>query len=267
MRTIRSVTPVDANLDAYHSILNADGDPILSVHIAHPHKHVFAHYGSRETGDYSTLAVQLDKNTKIATFTSAALFSLGDIVDIQSGTEHVHHYRGITAVSDDVITFDALTDIDFAIGSTVAKASINMAVDGSVAPVIFEIPVKSSEFLHLETLTITSTHTDAGDDEKFCGMDALDSGLHVRVNRNNGEAYETVAIWKTNQQMRADMGNAFAYLPAAPSGLDSTIGSYNFFEKSGAIELLQGSNNDVLEFIVQDDLTDLNSLLIKVHGH
>lgn len=267
MRNIRTVIPSDENLDPYSTITGADGKQILSIHIAHPHKHVFSHYAGNETAISSTLAQALSKNTKVVTLDSALLFSVGDIVDIQQGAEHIHHYRQITSITGDTVTLDAFADVDFNLGSTIVKTNINMAIDGSITPVTFRIPTNASEFNHLETLTITATHTNPGDDEKFCGIPALENGLHVRVSRNNGESYETVAVWKTNQQMRSDMGNAFEYLPAAPSGLDSTVGSYNFFDKSGAIELLQGSNNDALEFIIQDDLSGLSSLLIKIHGH
>jgi hypothetical protein len=166
-------------------------------------------------------------------------------------------------VAVDTITIDRPIDHAFPAATTLGRIVItNMAVDGSVTPQIFSVRAGAIPTDYVRFLLTATNNTDM-DYSKFAGLPALTRGLVFRI--VNG-FQKTVFNFKTD----ADIGQ-FAYdlryadkAPAGEFGISSRL-TFGGQDKHGVV--LRISGDDVLQWVVQDDLTSLITLRVAGEGH
>lgn len=165
-------------------------------------------------------------------------------------------------VVGDTITLDRPIDNVFPITSYCSIVNSNMAVDGSVTPRIFSAtslinPIDFTRFI------ITMTSPSVMDDGRFGSLVALTKGIVFRV--LNGFC-KTIFNFKTNSDI-ATFCYDVSYSTKAPAGSYGLRARITFSgqEKHGVAIRVGGSS--VLQWIVQDDLTDLTTLRIVGQGH
>lgn len=167
------------------------------------------------------------------------------------------------AVVVDTITIDRPIDHVFPAATTLGRiVTTNMAINGSVTPQIFSVRAGSVPTDYVRFL-LTATNNEQMDYSLFAGLAALTRGLVFRV---VNDFQKTIFNFKTD----ADIGQ-FAYdlkyadrAPAGEYGLAARI-SFGGQEKHGVV--LRISGDDVLQWVVQDDLTSLITLRVAGEGH
>ena len=170
----------------------------------------------------------------------------------------------VISVVTNTITIDRPIDHAFPSATTLGRiVTSEMAVVGSLAvPQIYTfragvMPVDAVRFL------LTMTHTTAATDDQFGGITALTNGLVFRI--YNG-LHKTTFNFKSNRDIRQFCYDVNYSDKAGPSlhGTSSRI-SFGGQDKHGVV--LRTSGDSVIQWVVQDDLTGLTSLVASVQGH
>jgi hypothetical protein len=244
----------------------------LNIHDADIHDAIFLHFIAQETGISTTVAVAADKNDYQLTVADPAGWAVGNHFDLNFGTVHEHIYRQITDITGSVFDLDSRLDNNFPIGSILDQAEFGFNVVGTMAnPQIFSVPVRPIDVLHITAVHFAFVHKAAADDTKFAGIPPLDNGLVLRVNRNNGESYQTLLNWKVNSEIKLDAGSQeVVYNQAAPAGDYGTAITFDLKHIAESIIRLDGANNDTVEILVQDDLFEAGDMVdakAKLIGH
>lgn len=203
--------------------------------------------------------------TFVYTFTATAGHGIiaNDYIGLFDVAANRSFFATVLNVAVNTITVDRPIDHDFLAATAVGRiVTIEMAVNGSGTPQIFSlnagaVPVDITRML---IQMLDSTDMDEG---KFGGQPALTRGLVFRI-VNNWQ--KTVFCFKTNGEIRQ-----FCYdvtyadkAPAGQYGLGARI-TFAGQEKHGVA--LRVQDTDVLQWVVQDDLTGLDSLKIAAEGH
>lgn len=170
----------------------------------------------------------------------------------------------VLGVSGDLITLDRPIDHAFPADSLCRIVSTEMAVNGSVTPVIFSLRAGTTpiDFTRFIAVILDSSTMDDG---LFGGIAELTKGVVFRI----VDGYNWTGFnWKKNgdfKQWTFD-GNYKLGL-SGPSGTDSftTRLTFNGAAKHGVV--LRISTGDVIQVIIQDDLTALGSFKISAMGH
>lgn len=161
------------------------------------------------------------------------------------------------------ITIDRPIDHVFPAATTLGRiVTTNMAVDGSVTPQIFSVRAGSVPNDYVRLL-LTATNNNAMDFSLFAGLGALTRGLVFRI---INDFQKTIWNFKTD----GDIGQ-FAYdiryadkAPAGEYGVAARI-TFGGQDKHGVV--LRISGDDVLQWVVQDDLSSLITLRVAGEGH
>ena len=240
-------------------------DTALAVHIEHLHQQPWLHPFTKPNGVENTLNGAVVAGAKVLELNDASAFSVGDCINLNVGTVHTHVYREITIIATNTVTLDAGVDTDLPDGSEVIKVDTNMAVNGSVTPVVFTATAAPSQKIDLIRLLFSITDATEPSDILFGGMTALTNGVHIRRNIND-TTYQTIAIWKANKDMKLDMYNV-DYTSKAGGGDWGVNGRWSLFDGSGAVINIDHTGGESLECIIQDNLTDLVTFTMKGQGH
>ena len=210
-----------------------------------------------------TADVAVEDNT--ITISDTTGFVSGNIVGIFSGTGLFYFGRQIGAPSGSTITLDTPIDRVFtAATSGVISATYNMAVDGSSTTQIFQIWPSAYTDIDITNIVGYMQDTSPMDDSLFGSITSLTYGLVIR--KNNG-VIDNLATLKNNGEIAEYCKTKFYYTDKAPSG---SYGARFVKEFSGqqnngvAIRLEKG---DILESLVQDDLTNLDIFRMMAIGH
>lgn len=235
-----------------------------SVIIEQGHYSIFNHYFNLETAVETTTSSQTLADSKTINVVDATGFVIGDKVDIHEAGVHVHTYREIVNIAGTTITLNAAIDKDLPIGSLIEQTNFNMAVDGSATRKIYTMKPGLNEVVNITRLLIQIVDGKAADDSKFAGEATLVNGVHIRKNINNTK-YETVAIWKSNKDLKEDMYDV-VYSNKAGGGNFGVSGRWTI-TKAGAVINLDATKNEWLECIIQDNLSILVDFQIKAQGY
>ena len=224
---------------------------------------LFAESLSSFTLSADTVASGATVGTLVYTFEATPGHGLSGSSQILISTTDRFFVANITGVSINTITVDSPIDFAFPAAGTFGQViNTNMAVDGSTTPRIFQIRAGLTPIL-IRRIIMTMTHTAAGDNSKFGGIAALSNGL---VFRTINTFQKTLLNIKTNadwQQFAYDL----AYTDKAGGGDNGTASriTWGGVEKHGTI--LEVNQADFLQWIVQDDLTGLETLYISAQGN
>jgi hypothetical protein len=171
----------------------------------------------------------------------------------------------VIGVVGDVITIDRPIDHVFASSTTLGRiTTTNMggAVGTLAAPLIYAIRagVKPTD---VTRVIIRMLDADAMDDGRFGGLPALTNGVVFRV--VNGYQ-KTIFNFKTNGDIRQFCYDV-SYIDKAPAGLYGLGARITFAGQDKHGVTIRLSTNDVLQWLIQDDLTGLDIFRVSVQGH
>lgn len=172
-------------------------------------------------------------------------------------------YAIVTNVAVNTITVDRPIDHVFLAATAVCfNVSTNMAVNGSVTQQIFSLNAGSAP-IDITRVIISMIDDTAMDDGKFGGISALSNGLVFRI--VNG-FQKTIFNFKTNGEI-AQFCYDVRYADKAPAGLYGLTSRITFAGQDKHGVALRISGTDVLQWVIQDDLTALSSVQISAQGH
>lgn len=152
-------------------------------------------------------------------------------------------------------------------GSVMLTVLIQMNVVGSIAaPNTFTFTNIFQQSVDVTRIIIHMTDGTSMDDEKFGGMPALANGIVCRKKLIEGEDYINFWNVKTNGDFAA-LAYDLKYTDPSPAGVYgmTTRMSYAGQHKHGVVIRL--NYNEAIEFVIQDDLTDLESFTATFEGH
>lgn len=206
----------------------------------------------------------------VITISSAAEPTNGYIACLKEGSAF---YQGeiLSHVANGVnwdISLDTPLDFAYTTVGGCSERNINLAVDGSVTPVIFSLsPSNLVSGTEWDIVRVMGSLTDetSMDDAKFGGMLALPKGI---VFRTRDGTIKNIFNAKTNSDLKSHMYDV-AYSDKAPSGsfglnFRRTFGGQN---RNGVVIRLCADDNDEFQVIIQDDLTDLVTFNVITQGH
>jgi hypothetical protein len=250
--------------------IGESGDAALSVHVEHLHQTQWLHSTYVHEGAADTLNGAVSGGDKVITLNDATGFTAGDTISLSLGAVHTHQYRKIISIATNDLTLDAAIDIDLTDGSVVQEVNRNMALaDGSVTPVVFAAFTVPGEKIDVMRMILTMSHKSPGTDDAFGSLAALTNGIHIRKNNGDG-TYETLGVWKTNQDIRGDMYD-LSYSDKAGPSLHGTSTRWSIFDGTGSVVNINGNRGESIEVVVQDNLTastgELSTLFINWQGH
>lgn len=252
--------------DVIGTPVGESGDIALAVHVEHLHQSPWTHSFDLATATTSTLNGAVAVGSKTLILNDATGFLAGGFIDIHQATAHSHLYRKIITVVANTLTIDSGVDIALPDGSEVIKTSFDMAVNGAVTPVVFTIEPGPGEKIDVERLLLSIAASSAPDDVKFGDLDALVNGVHLRKSIDGGASFDTLAIWRTNGDMKLSMFDV-DYTTKAGGGDHGVNGRWSIFHGTGAVVNLDQTNDEIMECVIQDDLSALTSFRIAMQGH
>jgi hypothetical protein len=218
-------------------------------------------------GDSTTLAVPSVVDSRTINVADATGFVDGNYLGIFAGLGKFYFGTQLGAPAGNVITLDTPLDFVFPAGAIVLNFTREMAVDGSVTPQVFQIgPIGVPLDLRIDVTKLVVSMVDnlEMDDSKFGGNGALTRGCVLR--KRNGE-YDNEANWKKNRDIGIYAGRAPAYTDKAGSGAFGAYFEIRFAGQDNRGVTRRLEPGDVLEVLIQDDLTALTSFEMMAQGH
>lgn len=261
LQTIKS-NMQDGNGNAIGSLKGA-----LNIHDADVHNTPVNTYFVNRTGTITTLAANSAAGAISITVTSAVGFTIGNHVELRDGVNEITFPR-ITNIVGSVLTLDRPLDNAFSIGDEVELVLTNMNVSGTLAgPVSFKIRPDADKVWHLVGFNVSIVHGSAADGSKFGDItDGITDGVVLRIYKGSTGTYRTFSNWKTNARIGLDAGNII-FSDKAGGGNFGTFAEALIKHKSGAVPIIDGTQGDYLEILIQDNLTTLVSFESKAQLH
>jgi len=222
-----------------------------------------------ETAPTTTLNSVASEGDISLSVVDTAGFVVGDQIKLTEGSTQEIGVMTITAVAagtPGTLTLDRPIGNDYTTLGEVIEVVTNMAVVGTLAsPVIFEIDPPPGTIWQITRILISITDQTAMDDALFGGISALTNGVALRATTEAGRTV-VFANWKANKDLKLDMHDV-EYSTKAPAGFFGLNGRWTF-TKSEVVAELNGDTNPIqkMEILIQDTLTDLDTLEIKAQG-
>lgn len=210
-----------------------------------------------------TLASDSVVDAKTVTLNSGHGAATGNYLEFSEG-EHVSQFE-ILGVATDVITLDVLMDHVYTSSASIQLSTVDMDVNGSVTPVIFQIdPIVGQEWDIVRIILVIEDDS-AMDFSLFGSIAAVPNGVLFR--RIDG-SQDNQFSWKTNgdiinrcfdNDFQTNIGNNFRGFTVRCT--------YGGQSKRGVTLRLIGSEGDQLQIVIQDDLTTLSKVRVIAQGH
>lgn len=211
-------------------------------------------------------------NDRTITVTSPAGISAGKVLTIFNPTAVRFSQFQVISLLGSVVTLDSPFDFAYPAGSYVDIGDANMAVDGSVTPVVFgvrnnagAIPPPGLVLSMDVTRVMTSGLCDSAVSlDLFGNIAALTNGI---VLRKRDGTHNNIFNIKTNEGIAGIAFDFNIYSASNPSqGVDGFQSRLTFAGQNKMGVTIRLAINEDLELIVQDDLTDLVSLRMIAEG-
>lgn len=215
-----------------------------------------------------TLAVNAVVGSRTVNLSAGHSVVVGNTIELaDSGAGNIFMQAKVLNVAANTITIDTPVNYAYQVGSTnIVVSASNMAVDGSVTPVVFVVkPLPQQKGDMVRTICSMTDATDM-DFSTFGGMPALTNGCVMRVNNGNG-TYRNIGNFKTNGDIARYSFDTNFYENKAISirGFSARI-TWGSTHKHGVIIRLDGAIGESLEMVIQDDLTGLVTMDWMVQG-
>lgn len=240
----------------------------LDVNIQDQHTQAFDLHVGKGTAAATTISVATVVDAYTITVTSTTGFVAGTSILMVDFTGEAFVAHQVGAPAGNVITVDTPINRVYAAGTLIIPTNINMAVDGSVTRQVFAIgPIGSAfEFDVTRFLGYIQSST-AMDDGKFGDQAALSNGCVLRRYVASSGTYQNFWNVKTNGDL-ALIGFDFSYADKPPGGTSHGARfriTYGGQSKHGVTIRIE--DGDILQFIIQDDLTGLEKFHVMAQGH
>jgi hypothetical protein len=169
----------------------------------------------------------------------------------------------VISVATNTITIDRPIDHLFPAATALGRITTSqMNVDGSTTPQIFSIRAGETPS-DITRMLITMTDTTSMDDGRFGGGAALTNGLVLRIINS---FQKTIFNFKTNGDI-ARFCYDVRYADKAPAGEYGLNARITFAGQDKHGVTLRIATGDVIQWVVQDDLTGLSAFQIAAEGH
>lgn len=241
----------------------------LDVNSAWLHRKIVNETFHQHTDTVTTLNSAASEGDVSISVASTSGFLVGDEIKLEENGSQEIGVLTITVVTPGTpgtLTLDRPIGNDYTTAAEVIQVITNMAVSGSLAsPEIFEIDPPPGTVWQITRILISITDQTSMDDAKFGGISALTNGVSLRATTSSGRTV-VFANWKANQDMKLDMYDV-SYSDKAPAGFFGLNGRWTF-TRSEVVAELDGDASPVqkIEILVQDDLTDLDTFIIRAQG-
>lgn len=242
----------------------------LNVNASYVHRKIVNETFHQHTGVSTNPSIAPNEGDTSITVVNATGFITGGEIKIEDsidgiGVQEIGILK-ITNVVGSVITLDRPLGFDYTTLASIESVITNMAVLGSLtSPEIFEIDPPVGTIWQFTRILFSILDGTAMGDGLFGGMDPLTNGVCLRATT---EAGRTVVFgnWKTNGDMKLDMYDVdyAAKPPADQFGLSARW----TFTKAEVVAELSGDASPIqkLEILIQDDLRDLVSFIMRGQG-
>jgi hypothetical protein len=172
-------------------------------------------------------------------------------------------FATVLNVAVNVITVDRPLDESYAAATTLGRiVTCEMAVDGSVTPQIFSARAGTTE-LDITRIIITIISSTSMDDSRFGGITALTNGFAFRILNS---FKKTIFNFHSNNDIKQFCFDV-NYSDKAPAGFYGLTARITFGGQDKHGVVLRIGSDDYLQWIVQDDLTGLDSVKVSLQGH
>jgi len=252
-RSVGGITIIPGGTNA--TVIDDDTEPIDTY---------FAESLGQFTLSADTVASGITAGTLVYTFEATAGHGLVATDQINLVAEDRSFIAYVVNVTTNTITVD--TPIDYVFEAATAIGLIintNMAVVGSLAaPRIFKVQAGVTP-VFFRRFIMTITDGSSMDDGKFGGIPALTNGIVLRI--VNGFQKSIINV-KTNSDLR-QWAYDLQYTDKAPAGVYGVASrlTYAGKEKHGVVLSVSGTSE--VQWVVQDDLTDLLTLFQSAMGN
>lgn len=220
----------------------------------------------------TTLAVETAIDDIEITVTDSTGFVLNEYLVIYSNVTNRYWLGTILAIAGNVITVDSPIDSVLPVGTAVTTGPFNMAIDGSVTPSIFGLrgqdvlPGGVDLTFDITRILFHCTTEGTVDLSKFGDIaGGITKGL---VLRKRDGTYNNIFNVKTNGEIASIMYDVSIQQATNPAQGQNGFYARLTFASQGkigvAIRLALGED---LEFIVQDDLSDITLFEVVAEGH
>jgi hypothetical protein len=207
-----------------------------------------------------TLAVNAVALAKTCTMTAGHGIVTGNTLVFEEGNRFSQYQ--VVNVATNVITLDTPLEYAYTTAATIDRAIINLAVDGSVTPLIYHIHPPGNTIWYISQLSILIQSTSDMDTGKFGSLTALTNGIVFRYN-DAGTYYNLMAA-QTNGDFLSHGWN-LQFDTKAPSGVYGVSAVKNCESECGSGIFLMNSS-DYIEVVVQDNLSTLSLINIGING-
>lgn len=251
--------------DSIRSCINPNGG--LDVNVQDQTTDIIDYYLCIQLNEL-TLALPAVVDDYDITVTDGSAVTVGNYICIQEGARAFQ--AQVLSKATNVLTLDTPIDFAFSVAAGINERSPDLNVDGSVTPVsatLQPIPGGSVKW-DIVRIIFSMTMDDQPDDSKFGDIvGGLTRGIVIR--KSNG-IHHTIFNAKTNGDLRERMYD-IDYSDAAnpPVNAYGVSGRRTFGGqgKNGVVIRLDSEESDLLEILIQDDLTALNSFRMVAQGH
>lgn len=195
-------------------------------------------------------------------------FTIGDHFRIISVDADRFYFGEILNIVTNTITLDNPIDFAYPATSECTASNINMNVNGSVTPVIFNLRTGSPSIpsdVDVTRLLFSCTTDSAVDLGKFGNLTALAKGIVFRKIDGETRNYFNVKINKDIAAIAYDWTPYDASNPG--TGIYGFSARLTFGGQNKIGTVIRIGPEDNLQAIIQDDLTGLDELRITVEGH
>ena len=194
----------------------------------------------------------------------------GNILELADAATNDFMQATILSVATNVITLDQPINRVYAVDAPIVISSADMLVDGSSTPKIFSIlplPTQSGDIVRV---IIDLRGSSAMDFSTFGSDAALTNGCVLRYKKANGD-YRNLFNWKNNGDFIRQAGGDFDILVNNGANQRAFVARTTFGgqAKRGAVIRLEGAKDEILEVVIQDDLTGGNNAEFQMiaQGH
>jgi hypothetical protein len=217
----------------------------------------------------TTLAAIGVINTYDVIVTSAVGMVVGQHFRIVDDTSDRFYFGEIVVIAGTTITLDTQLDFAYESGAEVTFSDKNMAVDGSVTPVLFKgrtgnLSIPS--IVHITRIMITCIADTAINLLLFGDLPKLTNGIALRVVRPLSQS--NIFNLKNNEEIVNVSFDFQTFQGINPAqGVDGFSSRLTFGGESKMGTVIELEQDDNIEMVIQDDLSGLVRLIVTVEGN
>ena len=265
--TLQDIKENQTNSSQKVQLVDSDGnnfkteDNVLRVHhTPHSSPELSVHL-TQETAISSTISVEAPKGSRAITITDATGFAVNDKIKIIDGDNSEYDVLKVLNVDGNILTIDRVLDATQIVGKVVKKVLLNMKVNGSVTESVFSYKPRVGEEKRITGIHIIGVTSTEPSIEKFLGILALNRGLHFKVKNDTGRDTTYFIPFRSNSSF---ILSGFTYQKELKVG-GGEYTTHLFIDLERTVKsVIALEENQEFQAIVQDDLTTLTSLEIKI---